>query len=73
MLKQYLDGMKCRMKGCKNDDFTHVSRKHRKMMELHGDMVEHGQPVMTVFHRPEMETTTGRRGFRFTLSIIPIC
>ena len=30
-------------------------RKHRKMMELHGDMVEHGQPVMTVFHRPRDE------------------
>ena len=30
-------------------------RNHRKMMELHGDMVEHGQPVMTVFHRPREE------------------
>ena len=30
-------------------------RKHRKMMELHGDMVDHGQPVMTVFHRPRDE------------------
>ncbi len=30
-------------------------RNHRKMMELHGDMVEHGQPVMTVFHRPRDE------------------
>ena len=30
-------------------------RKHRKMMELHGDMTEHGQPVMTVFHRPRDE------------------
>ena len=30
-------------------------RKQRKMMELHGDMVEHGQPVMTVFHRPRDE------------------
>ena len=30
-------------------------RKERKMMELHGDMVEHGQPVMTVFHRPRAE------------------
>ena len=30
-------------------------RKHRKMMELHGDMVEHGQPVLTVFHRPRDE------------------
>lgn len=27
-------------------------RKERKLMELHGDMVEHGQPVLTVFHRP---------------------
>jgi len=30
-------------------------RKERKMMELHGDMVEHGQPVMTIFHRPRAE------------------
>ncbi len=27
-------------------------RKERKLMELHGDMIEHGQPVLTVFHRP---------------------
>lgn len=32
-----------------------LPRKERKMMELHGDMVEHGQPVMTVFHRPRGE------------------
>ncbi len=30
-------------------------RKERKLMELHGDMVEHGQPVLTVFHRPREE------------------
>ena len=30
-------------------------RKERKMMELHGDMIEHGQPVVTVFHRPRAE------------------
>ena len=30
-------------------------RKERKMMELHGDMVEHGQPVMAAFHRPRAE------------------
>ena len=30
-------------------------RKERKMMELHGDMIEHGQPVMAVFHRPRAE------------------
>jgi len=30
-------------------------RKERKLMELHGDMVEHGQPVITVFHRPREE------------------
>lgn len=30
-------------------------RKERKMMELHGDMIEHGQPVMAVFHRPRSE------------------
>ena len=30
-------------------------RKERKLMELHGDMVEHGQPVLTVFHRPRQE------------------
>ena len=27
-------------------------RKERKLLELHGDMIEHGQPVLTVFHRP---------------------
>ena len=30
-------------------------RKERKLLELHGDMVEHGQPVITVFHRPRQE------------------
>lgn len=30
-------------------------RHERKLMELHGDMVEHGQPVMTMFHRPRSE------------------
>ena len=30
-------------------------RKERKMMELHGDLIEHGQPVMAVFHRPRAE------------------
>ena len=30
-------------------------RKERKLMELHGDMVEHGQPVITIFHRPRQE------------------
>ncbi len=30
-------------------------RKERKLLELHGDMVEHGQPVLTVFHRPRQE------------------
>ena len=30
-------------------------RRERKLMELHGDMVEHGQPVMSVFHRPRHE------------------
>ena len=32
-----------------------LPRKQRKLMELHGDMVEHGQPVITVFHRPRAE------------------
>jgi hypothetical protein len=27
-------------------------RKERKLMELHGDMIEHGQPVIASFHRP---------------------
>ena len=27
-------------------------RKDRKMMELHGDLVEHGQPIVSIFHRP---------------------
>ena len=32
-------------------------RKERKLLELHGDMVEHGQPVITVFHRPRREAS----------------
>ena len=32
-------------------------RKERKLLELHGDMVEHGQPVLTVFHRPRREAS----------------
>ncbi|MBQ70522.1 MAG: hypothetical protein CMA65_03415 [Euryarchaeota archaeon] len=32
-------------------------RKERKMMELHGDMVDHGQPVMASFHRPRAEAS----------------
>ena len=32
-------------------------RKERKLLELHGDMVEHGQPVLTVFHRPRQEAS----------------
>ena len=32
-----------------------LPRKQRKLLELHGDMVEHGQPVITVFHRPRAE------------------
>ena len=27
-------------------------RKERKLLELHGDMIDHGQPVMGIFHRP---------------------
>lgn len=30
-------------------------RKERKVMEMHGDFIEHGQPVMGVFHRPRIE------------------
>ena len=30
-------------------------RKERKILEMHGDMVEHGQPVIGVFHRPRAE------------------
>ena len=30
-------------------------RKERKLIELHGDMIEHGQPVMGIFHRPRAE------------------
>ena len=30
-------------------------RKERKLLELHGDMIEHGQPVMGIFHRPRAE------------------
>jgi len=30
-------------------------RKERKIIELHGDFIEHGQPVMGIFHRPRIE------------------
>ncbi|MGB1632053.1 MAG: hypothetical protein ACPHEN_01510, partial [Candidatus Poseidoniaceae archaeon] len=30
-------------------------RRERKILEMHGDMVEHGQPVIGVFHRPRAE------------------
>ena len=30
-------------------------RKERKIIEMHGDIVEHGQPVIGVFHRPRAE------------------
>ena len=30
-------------------------RSLRKIMELHGDMIDHGQPVMSIFHRPRSE------------------
>ena len=36
-------------------------RKERKLMELHGDMVEHGQPVVSVFHRPRAEARVHHR------------
>ena len=38
-------------------DGVDFPRKQRKLMELHGDMIEHGQPVMTVFHRPRAEAS----------------
>jgi hypothetical protein len=30
-------------------------RNERKLLELHGDMIDHGQPVMGIFHRPRAE------------------
>ena len=32
-----------------------IPRNQRKLLELHGDMIEHGQPVMAIFHRPRAE------------------
>jgi hypothetical protein len=32
-----------------------IPRTQRKLLELHGDMIEHGQPVMAIFHRPRVE------------------
>ena len=32
-----------------------MPRKERKLYEMHGDMVEHGQPVISMFHRPRAE------------------
>jgi hypothetical protein len=32
-----------------------MPRKERKLYEMHGDMVDHGQPVMSMFHRPRAE------------------
>ena len=34
-----------------------MPRKERKLYEMHGDMVEHGQPVISIFHRPRAEAT----------------
>lgn len=30
-------------------------RKERKLLELHGDFIDHGQPVIGIFHRPRAE------------------
>ena len=30
-------------------------RKERKLLELHGDFIDHGQPVIGIFHRPREE------------------
>ena len=39
-------------------------RKERKLMELHGDMIDHGQPVMGIFHRPRgAEELLAEQGF----------
>ncbi len=39
-------------------------RKERKLLELHGDMIDHGQPVMGIFHRPRgAEELLAEQGF----------
>ena len=39
-------------------------RKERKLLELHGDMIDHGQPVMAIFHRPRAEAELiSKQGF----------
>jgi len=39
-------------------------RKERKLLELHGDMIDHGQPVMGIFHRPRAEAELiAKQGF----------
>jgi hypothetical protein len=32
-----------------------MPRDERKLYEMHGDLVEHGQPVVSIFHRPRAE------------------
>ena len=32
-----------------------MPRKERKLYEMHGELVEHGQPVVSMFHRPRAE------------------
>jgi hypothetical protein len=32
-----------------------LPRKQRKLLELHGDMIDHGQPVMAIFNRPRAQ------------------
>lgn len=32
-----------------------MPRRERKLYEMHGDLVEHGQPVISMFHRPRAE------------------
>jgi hypothetical protein len=39
-------------------------RNERKLLELHGDMIDHGQPVMGIFHRPRAEAELlSKQGF----------
>ena len=48
--KEIWDGSAARL-----DIMLLCPRKERKLLELHGDMIDHGQPVMGIFHRPRVE------------------
>ena len=66
--KEIWDGSAARL-----DIMLLCPRKERKLLELHGDMIDHGQPVMGIFHRPRVEAELiSEQGFDPKSGIVPI-